>query len=262
MVIKIKDANRETGDDLIHLCVPEEHADTPSFVEGMNVKKQWVNHVLADFGCVAKLAYDGKDPIGMIQYLPDPTEHLIKITCIFVPQTKNLRKGVGRTLTRNLIDDMKTPKPYFNDTTPNALVTWAFDIPNRYAQTEFYQKMGFKRAVGDDPFLLYFPIKKGYTHKAKEKVYIPQDEDRGKALIFLDPSCPFCISFTEQIKSLIIEVDTDIPIHVFNKYEVHDEVEKRGNISECIVNQHPIKSFFMDKENFQREVREALAKRL
>lgn len=260
MAIEIMDVSRETGDDLIRLCVPTESADTQSFIEGMKVKKRWVDQILAEFGCVAKLAYDGTELIGMIQYLPNPAERLVNITCIFVPQTENLRKGLGRTLTRSLIDDMSIPKPYFNDTTPLALVTRAFDIPNRYAQTEFYQKMSFKRAVGDDPFLLYFPLDKGYIHSPKEEVYIPQDEDRGRALIFLDPSCPFCIPFSEQIKGLIREVDDDIPILVFNKYEEQEEVKRRGNVSECIVNQHPIQSFFMDKENFQREVREALAR--
>jgi predicted GNAT family acetyltransferase len=260
MKIKIVDVCRETADDLIRLCVPAENTGTHSFIEGMKVKKRWINQVLEEFGCVAKLAYDGTEPVGMIQYYPNPEERIINITCIFVPQTKNLKKGVGSRLTRSLIDDMSLPKPYFEDAKPYAVITRAFDIPNRYAQTKFYQKMGFKKAIGTDLFLLYFPLEKGYIYRPKKKTYIPQDEDRGKALLFIDPSCPFCISFSERIKDLIREVDFDIPILVFNKYEYKEEVKRRGNVSECIVNRHPIQSFFMDTENFQSEVREALAK--
>ncbi|MFX1562568.1 MAG: GNAT family N-acetyltransferase [Promethearchaeota archaeon] len=260
MTTKIVDVSKDIGEDLIRLCVPAEHKSTNSFVEGMKVKKKWADKVLNEFGCVAKLAYDGTEPIGMIQYLPNPEERIINILCIFVPQVKNLRRGVGKNLTRSLIDDMTLPKPFFKDTKPLALVTWAFDIPNRYAQTEFYQKMGFKKVITNNPFLLYFPLKKGYIHEPKEEVYIPQDEDCGKALIFLDPSCPFCISFSKQTKRLIREVDADVPILIINRYEEKKEVQRRGHVSGCIVNQRPIKSFFMDKENFQREVRQALTK--
>jgi hypothetical protein len=45
---------------------------------------------------------------------------------------------------------------------------------------------------------------------------------------------------------------------MINQFDESEEVEKRGKIFPCIVNQKPIESFFLDKENFQREVKEAL----
>jgi hypothetical protein len=35
-------------------------------------------------------------------------------------------------------------------------------------------------------------------------------------------------------------------------------VKRRGQVPFCAVNGKPIESFFMDKENFQKEVKEAL----
>jgi len=139
-----------------------------------------------------------------------------------------------------------------------ALVTWAFQVPGRYPQHEFYWKMGFRRVREDDPFLLYYPIEKGYIYSVKEEKYIPQKEDLGKALIFYDPSCPFCIYFSEKIKELIREVAPEIPVRMINIFEEQEEVKKRGRVPYCAVNGKPVEASFADKENFQREVKKIL----
>jgi hypothetical protein len=43
-----------------------------------------------------------------------------------------------------------------------------------------------------------------------------------------------------------------------DKLEEIEEVKKRGQIGFCAVNGKNIQAFFMDKENFQREIRQAL----
>ena len=43
-----------------------------------------------------------------------------------------------------------------------------------------------------------------------------------------------------------------------NKFEEIEEVKKRGQVPSCAVNGKPIETFFMDKENFQKEVKRAL----
>lgn len=49
-----------------------------------------------------------------------------------------------------------------------------------------------------------------------------------------------------------------MPVKTINQFEESQEIEKRGKVTFCIVNQRPVKSFFYDKENFRREVLEAL----
>jgi len=256
--LEIRDVNLESIDDLINLCIPPDKKNDPLFVEGMNAKKKWAIKAIEKYESIAKLAYLNSEPVGLIQYQPNVEERVVEIGCIFVPEEKNLRKGIGKSLLEALVEEMKEPKLAFNNDIPLAFVTLAFEVLGWYPQRKFYQRMGFKKVRGGDPFLLYYPLKKGYVYRPKERKFIPQEEDREKALIFYDPSCPFCIYFSENIKKSIREVAPDIPIRMINKFEESEEVRRRGQVPSCAVNGKPIETFFMDKENFQKEVKRAL----
>lgn len=256
--LEIRDVGLGEIDHLISLCVPSDKKDDPLFVEGMKEKRRWASRLIERYGSIAKLAYLGSRPVGLIQYLPIPEERLVEISCIFVPEEENLMKGIGTALLKALMEEMREPKPFFDDRPPLALVTWAFQVPGRYPQHEFYMGRGFKRVREEDPFLLYYPLEEEYVYRPREERFIPQEEDRGKALIFYDPSCPFCIYFSEVIKRGIREVAPEIPIRLINMFEESEEVKKRGRVPFCAVNGKPIQASFMDRENFQREVRKAL----
>ena len=259
--LTIRDVSLENVNHLIDLCISPDKKDDLLFIKGVNVKKKWATKAIKRYGRMAKLAYLDSKPVGLIQYQLVPEERLIEIACIFVPEKENLRKGIGESLLKALMEEMKKPQPALNNDVPLAFVTWAFQVPGRYSQHEFYQKMGFKKVKEDDPFLLYYPIKKGYVYHPKKRKFIPQKEDRGKALIFYDPSCPFSIYFSEKIKESVREVALDIPIRMVNKFEDLEEVKKRGQVPTCAVNGKPIETFFMDKENFQKEVKRAIESR-
>ncbi|MEM0053515.1 MAG: hypothetical protein QXL89_04960 [Nitrososphaeria archaeon] len=57
---------------------------------------------------------------------------------------------------------------------------------------------------------------------------------------------------------MILEVAPNIPIRLINIFEQPEEVKKRGKVQNCVVNGRAILTFFMDKENFKKEVNEAL----
>lgn len=249
--IRIEDVNSDNVDDLIILCIPDKK--DPLLMKGMKEKKKWAQKMLEMYGTFAKLAYEESQLVGMIQAAPNPDEEIVEILCIFVPDEQNHKKGIGSSLLKALIKDMQNPKPYFSSRIPRALVTYAFEVSGLYPQHEFYLKMGFERVV-DNPYLLYYPLQEGYVYDRKE--FIPQKEDEGRALIFYDPSCPFCVSFNEKIIESIREI-ADIPIRVINKIEDSEEVRKRGNVPLLVVNKNPIESFVFD-ENFQSEILKAL----
>lgn len=255
---KIRDVELEDVDSLVNLCIPSEKRSDRLFIEGADVKRAWVRKSLEAFGDMGKMAFINSTPVGLIQYQPKPKKRLLEITCIFVPDGRNQRRGVGKTLLNALIGDVKKPREFFGYKPPLALVTWAFQVPGYYPQNEFYLKMGFKRVREDDPFLLYYPLEEGYVYQLEEIGFIPQEEDKGRALIFYDSSCPFCMYFAERIKNLIRDVAPDLPVRMVNMFEGAEEVEKRGQVPQCAVNGKEIKASFMDRENFQREVREAL----
>jgi len=253
--LEIRDVTLENVDDLIDLCIPPGRKDDPLFIEGMRMKRRWAAKAIEKYGNIAKLAYLDSKPAGLIQYQPNLEERLVEISCIFVPDKKNLRKGIGSSLLKALIEEVKKRGKTSGKDSFLALVTWAFQVPGTYPQHEFYQRMGFKRVREEDPFLLYYPLEKGYVHRIKEEAFIPQEEDMGKALIFYDPSCPFCIYFSEKIKESIREVAPNIPVRMINMFEEPEEVKKRSRVPYCAVNGKPIESFFMDKENLKKKFR-------
>ena len=256
--LEIRDVSLESIDDLINLCISPDKNDDPLFVKGTDAKRRWAIKVMERYGTIAKLAYLNSEPVGLIQYQPNPEERLVEIGCIFVPEEKHLRRRIGKSLLKALMEKMKEPKPIFHNDIPLAFVARAFEVPGRYPQHKFYQRMGFRRVREGDPFLLYYPLKKGYIHRPKEKKFIPQEEDRGKALIFYDPSCPWSIYFSENIKKSVQEAVPNVPIRTINKSEESEEVEKRGQVPSCVIDGKPIETSFMDKESFQKEVKRAL----
>jgi len=260
--LEIREANLENLDDLINLCIPSDKKDDPLFIKGVKAKKKWATRVIEKDGSIAKLAYLNSRPVGLIQYRSDPEKRLVEIDCIFVPEEEYQKKGIGKSLLKALIEDVKKQKPILGDDIPFALVTYAFEVPERYPQHEFYQRMGFKRVKEDDPFLLYYPLKKEYVHVSKEEEFAPQDEDKGMALVFFSPSCPWSIYFSEKIKESIREVAPNIPIRTIDMFWELEEVKKRGKPPACVVNGKPIETFFMDKENFHEEVKQALKGRV
>ena len=116
---EIRDVGLEEIDHLINLCIPPDRRDDPLFVEGMKEKRRWATRLIERYGSIAKLAYLDSKPVGLIQYQPIPEERLVEITCIFVPEEKNLRKGIGRSLLRSLMEEMRGPKPFFGNKPPS-----------------------------------------------------------------------------------------------------------------------------------------------
>jgi ribosomal protein S18 acetylase RimI-like enzyme len=102
---KIREVEPEEVDSLIYLCIPQERRDIPAFVEGANSQASMGREILQMFGGIAKMAYVDSKPVGLIQYQPKPEERLLEITCIFVPDTQNQRRGVGKALLNALIKD-------------------------------------------------------------------------------------------------------------------------------------------------------------
>lgn len=254
--LKIEDVRAESADTLIELCIPLERRDDPYFIEGALLKRDWAIESINKFGSIAKVAYLGSRPVGLIQYLPDPLEGIVEIKCIFVPDKLDQRKGIGKALLKDLIDDLR--KGLFDLYSASALVTWAFQVPGYYPQNEFYLRMGFKRVRENDPFLLYYPLKEGFRYSSVGRKYTPLPEDKGRALIFYDPSCPFCMYFTGCMENLIREVAPSLHVRRVNIFREPEEVRKRGDVPLCTVNGVPISTFFLDKENFKKEVEDAL----
>jgi N-acetylglutamate synthase-like GNAT family acetyltransferase len=256
--IKVSNLTGENVDDFIGICIPPDKQEEEEFIRGIEEKRKWALEMLDRGESVAKIGYYEGKVSGMLQYLLDQEEKVIKIRCIFVPKKETQRKGIAKALFRSLLQDIE--KIDFEGESPHAIVSYAFEVPGFYSQHLFFEKMGFRRVEKDDPHLLYYPLKENYVYRPRKKSYTPIKEDEGRAVIFYNPSCPWCIYFTELIKRTISETIPEAPCKVFNTFENRDEVLKRGYAPDCIVNAREIKAFVLDRENFIKEIKEAWGK--
>jgi len=261
---RVVDVTEGNVDDLCRLCIPPEGIDEPNFVKGVELKKRWAMDMIERWGGVAKLAYFEDSPAGMLQYEPIPVEKVVRIICIFVPHREHWRKGIGRRLLTSLIEDMKKPRIWFNNEAPLALVTRTFpgELPGQYPAQSFFMAMGFEQ-MGDDPNLLYYPLRRDFVYspvEIRKTNYIPQEENKGKALIIYRPSfCPWGYVFLKRAEQEMEKAVPGISIRWINSLEEPTEVKRRGIFEGIIVNAKLIKSFLLeDREVFINEVLNAL----
>ncbi len=272
--ITIRRVTAETLTDL-ELCVPRERRNELAFVIGMHEKRRWAVEMLQRWGTFATIAYENAVPVGLVQYRPIPRDRVIYIYCIYVPQRAHWRRGVATRLLESLIEDVRKPHVWFDHQPARLLVTRTFrgEHAGQLPAHEFFLRRGFRPV--DDGKTLYYPLEESipigqvkalvdsgavqFLFKEQTGTYVPQAEDRGKAVIIYGPSfCPFTYAFWLQGERQIKEVAPDLPIRWINAVAEPAEVERRGGWTGCIVNATPIRSFVLDRNSFQREVREAL----
>ena len=264
--IDIWDGTEEDMEDLCHVCVPSHKRDDPDWVKGVGEKTKWAIEMLHQWGSFAKLAHQGERPVGMIQFRPIPQDRVVHIDCVYVPPAECLRKGIATRLLSSLMEDVKKPMTWFDNKRPLGLVTKTFpgEGPGQYSAREFFTRKGFKR-IGEDADHLYYPLKAGFVYRPAEKKeakYIPQDEDRGRALIVCGPNgCPVTDPYVlKRMEKYIREIDPEVSIRWMDSSEEPEELRKRNvGVGACVVNARLIETFVLDKESFQKEVKESLA---
>ena len=263
--IDIRDVREDNIEDLCQVCVPPEERDDLDWMKGVKDKKRWAVEMLGKWGSFAKLACRNGGPVGMIQYKPSPEQKIVHIDCIYVPPGKRLRKGIATRLLSSLMEEAKKPMSWFDSKPPLALVTRTFpgEVPGQYTAREFFTRRGFKQ-IGEDPDYLYYPLQAGFVYRPfekKEVKYVPQDEDKGKVLIICGPNgCPATYPFfLKRMEKYVREIHPKVSIRWIDSSEESEELGKRNiGIGDCIVNARLMRSFVLDKESFQKEVREAL----
>jgi hypothetical protein len=93
VIIRVVEASENNLDDLCMLCVPLDRKNDPVFMKGVELKKIWARGMLERWGSVAKIAYVGDSPAGLIQYTPVPDEMVVRIICIFCTIQGALEEG-------------------------------------------------------------------------------------------------------------------------------------------------------------------------
>jgi GNAT superfamily N-acetyltransferase len=144
---------------------PEECVDpsTDQKQEMFAKKLSWLQAVTKEFGTCGKLLYRGREPIGYTQYAPPsclpgsanyasgpPSDDAVLISCLFIPQAKFRRLGIGSQLLHSIIDELKEEKK------KKTIETFARrgSADNPSGPVEFYLKNGFAIHRDDKEFPL------------------------------------------------------------------------------------------------------------
>lgn len=262
--VRIEDLRESNIDDLIYVCSSKKLED-PIHQRGIALKKNWLREILRRYGSIAKIAYLQERPVAQILFYPeeaDPTRELrrvgvMQLSCIYNPFPEARRMGIGSRLLQSLVEDCREGRGCLRGTPCRFIVTKPFDTGDAFPLPQFYSKKGFKPSLRE-PGIMYLPISESYQPGPPQGEYEPLPEDRGRALVFYSPDCEFSYPFAVRIAELIEDVARGLPIELINAWERPEESMRRKN-SMIIVNAKLIKTFFMEREKFQREVKEAMA---
>jgi len=262
---KILIEDLETGnlDDLIYVCSSKKLND-PVHRQGIALKKTWLEEVMSHFGPVAKIAYFQGKPVAQITFLPeeaDPTkpnarEGVIQIKCIYNSAQQARSLGIATKLLERLIEECRKGRVCNIPAPCRFLVTEPFNTGEGQSLSQFFAKKGFKESQ-NEPRIMYLSITAPYEPLGSARHYAPLCEDEGKAIIFYNPTCEFSFPFATGIVESLADVAPRLAIELINEWERPEESIRR-NYDKVIVNSKPIKTFFMDKVEFRKEVEAAL----
>lgn len=256
--IKIKDIDMKNLENLEGLCIPDELSDDPMFVEGNQLWKKWMRKNLEKYGSIGKIAYMDSEIVGAIQYIPKIEQKVVEIKCNFAREDRR-DQGTREALLKETIEEFERSKIYFEGEKAKALITYPFHGPRKdLRKRDFYLKNGFKQ-VSEDEDLLYYPLIDGYEIFVEGEDIPIKNEDKDKAMIFCNSSCPYSIKEMNEALEELRRLDDEIPIKIIVPFEETEELSHIFSMPVCLVIKEKIIGYsFLDKEKFSEEVKKAL----
>jgi GNAT superfamily N-acetyltransferase len=260
--MRIENLQESNLEDLIYVCSSKRLSD-PIHQNGVKLKKQWLHEMLRNYGSCAKIAYYNDRPVAQILCYPEDAdatkasrrENVLVINCVYNPTPEAQRLGIGTRLLQSVIKDAKQRNTCLGNRPCKFILAKAFNTGEFLPMPQFYKKNGF--LAGPEGNLLYLPMEGDYKSSPPAGEYKSLPEDRKKALIFYSPTCQFGYQFAKRIEETIKEVAPKMKIEMINEWEKPEESLKRKNLG-LIVNAKPIRTFFMETENFKEEIKQAV----
>ncbi len=205
-------AVRNAG-DLATICAGEGAKSDPLWERAIKAKRQWVRDRLAEMGTFAWVAYNGADPIGMIQCHPDRDGAgvgVAVIDCIWVPKKSRWGRGIGSKLLAEVETTMQRQHRWFDGKPADGMAAMAFhgEAEGQQSAESFYLRHGFAHVPGD-PDLMFKPF-------LPETVWMPSllaetpttamPDDQDRVTVLLGPlSCPFQYRVLSQTGTYVAE---------------------------------------------------------
>jgi len=261
--IRIENLKESNMDDLINVC-SSKRLDDPAHQQGISLKRQWLQEMLAKYGTCAKIAYYNEKPVAQILYHPEEADRarpfrrkdVLVLDCIYNPTAEAQKRGIGTRLLKSTIQDAKQRKTCLGNKPCKFIIARAFNTGEFLPMPDFYKKNGFLPTTDENQ--LHLPIEGEYEPISPLGEYEPLPEDRNRATVLYGPTCQYSFQFAKRMETAIREVAPSIRVELINEWEKPEESKKRKNCG-LVVNAKPIHTFFMETEKFKQEIRQAMS---
>jgi GNAT superfamily N-acetyltransferase len=244
----IIDLDEENVEDALNACTDPRRLSDKNFLAGLDIRRRWLLSTYKKIGSCAKIAYVSKRPVGIIQYTPLHTipycktrrRDVLYIHCMDV-QEEFRNRGIGSALLEAVKSEMLTTNNMFRDQTCKMLATSA---RKHYGYTQFspFKAKGFRKTRNNVDLAFICPLSKTETDT---KLDVPATspltvQERG-VKIFFKPTCQYCKTTNEMIRSEIRKTNDRLTIEECDLWTCYREALRRGITSvTTYINGHPV----------------------
>ncbi|MBA4364410.1 MAG: hypothetical protein C0398_00170 [Coprothermobacter sp.] len=254
-------AVRNAG-DLATICAGEGAKSDPLWERATKAKRQWARDRLAELGTFAWVAYNGADPIGMIQCHPDRDPMgvgVAVIDCIWVPKKSRWGRGIGSKLLAEVETTMQRQHRWFDGKTADGMAAIAFhgEAEGQQSAESFYLHHGFVHVDGD-PDLMFKPFLPETVWTSTPRAVVEPTtlpDDQARVTVLLGPlSCPFQYRILSQTGTYVGE-KLGIPVTEVDAVIDPERYLAHGGHPGILVHGRPLQYDLLQRERLNEELR-------
>lgn len=260
LAIRVVDLSEENVDDALNVCTDPRRLSERNFLAGLEIRRKWLLDVYAEMGSCAKIAYVADKPVGIIQYTPLHALPYIKtrrkdvlyIHCMYV-QEELRRRGIGSELLEAVKSEMSKPNKMFKS--PCRMLATSARKHYGYIQFGLFKTKGFRKTTNNIDYALVCPLSKTET---ETRLDIPTAkpliiQEKGMK-IFFKPTCQYCKTTNEKLKTEIRKINGKLKIEEYNLWTCYREaLRRRITFVTTYINGQPVLP--MEPKNFLKKIR-------
>lgn len=258
-MLTVRDINESSIEDAFRVCSFDKLTDSLQ-KKGIELRRRWIGRMLKEIGPCVKVAYLDDRPVAHLMFYPEPAVPFIAqprkgavlLRCVYNPFPEARGIGAARALIGSLIEDCRGGAPFLRGEICSFIAADAFNTGEGVPMEKLYEGSGFSRR-GDEMVL---EVSGGYVEPKKNE-YHALEEDRGRGIIFYNPTCEYSYPSATRVRSFLRSREPSLEVDLIDQWEQPVESLRRAN-RWLIVNARAIRSTWFERDSLTREVDDAL----